>query len=214
MPVIGNKVAAATTAAATYTAQEQTRALTDKTKAEVGLTEAETKLKGAQYVQSLSSAGHLDALRDNVRQDMTAFEDRWKKIKEEVELIRAQQRQTDSQVDLNEQLFKKIRPAELQKLQEEAKKLTNESRLLGLKVPEALREAEFWQGPRAGTAMNTRHAGTWDKTMSNAIGDTAEQVDNAVRGATSAFRLRQQTQGQDIADDNARARRSFQQNFR
>ena len=132
--------------------------------------------------------------------------------------IRAIQRKTDSEVDLNVQLFQKVRPEEIAKLQAEAKKLNNEARLLGLKVPEALREAQFWTGPRAETAMNTRHAGTWDRTLTNAIGDTAEAADEAVRGATSAFQLRmkqrQATQSQDIADDNAKARRTFQQNFR
>lgn len=184
------------------------------TAAQVRNIDADTQLKGAQQVRELSSAGQLDASKDSIRQEMQSFDDRWQKVKEEVELTRARQRSTDADVDLKVQQFTQKVPAEIARMQAEATKLSNEARLLGLKVPEAIQEARFWTGDRAEHAMNTRHAGTWDKTLTNAIGDTAEMA----KSATSAFGLRmknmQNDQDRQIGENNRRGRQSFEANYR
>ena len=73
---IGNKALAATNAAAAAAQTSNTLATVEKTKAEAANLKKDTELKDSQIVQSVASAGHLDAMRDNIRQEMTGFVDR------------------------------------------------------------------------------------------------------------------------------------------
>lgn len=168
-------------------------------------TEADTELRRSQSIQALSSAGHLDATRDNIRQEMTAFNDRLTKLLAETttEQARARNVSQDTEVKIMKKHLaidelENMRPQQRALIVAQAQKYVQEARLLGLKVPEAIMEAAFWTGERASQAMNTRHSGTWDKTLTNAIGDTAEM---AKRGS-SAFQLR-------MSDDEARIRKQY-----
>lgn len=144
--------------AAQAAAVEQTKALTDQTRVQTELIRSQIP-EAAQRIQTgAASAGHLDALRDNIRQEMTSFNDRWNKIREEVELLKERSKSTAADVDLKRQQFHLVRPAEISKMQAEAFKLRKEAELLGLKVPEGVAEATFWKGPDSKSAIYFRHA--------------------------------------------------------
>lgn len=154
---------------------------------EVEKKDAEIDLMEKQGLREVASAGQLTATEENIRQEMTGFTTRLREI-----IARTSNLDTDTikkmtEAELNRYAFYHLKPAELQLMQEQAAKLVRESRLLDLKVPEAVREAAYWNGPRGEHGMNTRHAGTWDKAITNAVGDTAQAADWAARRATSAF---------------------------
>lgn len=161
-PVIGNKALAATTAAAAAAQTANIVSTTDKIKAETKNVEADTQLKGGQLVQTLSSAGQLDALKDNIRQEMQTFEDRWYKLKIEMgikdqehaiknaERIMANARSND---------WEKRTAAEVLALQSEARKLRNQADLLGLEMPESLSRSEYWKSSVGKARPYTEHGG-------------------------------------------------------
>lgn len=153
---------------------------------------ATVKQKEAETVQSLASAGHLDAVRDNIRQEMTAFPERVKKLIAETGAMDAQALRDASQTDLNEYAFKYLNPATLNRLRAEVTKLTNEGRLLGLKIPEATREFEFFSDPTTGRrAIGQRHAVGGSKLGGYLFNEAGDSLGNAAdyigEKATSAF---------------------------
>jgi hypothetical protein len=161
---------------------------------EVEKKDAEIDLMDKQGLREVASAGQLTATEENIRQEMTNFPARVRELLARTTNIDTDTLKKMTEAELNRYAFYHLKPAELQLLQEKAAKLQRESRLLDLKVPEAVREAAYWNGPRGEHGMNTRHAGTWDKAITNAVGDTAQAADWAARRATSAaqehFRLK------------------------
>lgn len=168
MAQIGNPAIAASNAAASAAQIEQTRAMTSKTVAEKDNVEADTALKGGQLRQTLSSAGHLDASASQIRQDMQTFDDRWQKLKYEVKAAGWGSKSAEFQAGiLNSQDFMEaykkdqLQPqlkAQLDKLLAEGDQIRANARLLGLKVPEAVREADFFSSPEGRSAMFFRNA--------------------------------------------------------
>lgn len=102
---------------------------------------ADTKLKEAQALETeqkrltgISTAGHLDAMKDNIRQEMTAFGRRFEKLGWEMTGEKFRAGILNSQ-DIIE-AFKKdnfLRP--------ELEALVNKAKLLGLEVPAAMNAA-------------------------------------------------------------------------
>jgi len=154
MPVIGNKAVAATSAAAA-TAQQQVAA------AQADNLRADTQLKGAQVTQTLASAGQLEAVRDNIRQEMQSFQLRMKRLGWETDsaessaFIRRSEQQWWS---TRQNFFGRLAEAEAEKLSAEARKLVEEARIVGLKVPEAVAEAAFWRSPDSRPALYYRYS--------------------------------------------------------
>lgn len=190
MATMGNPAAAGTSSAAQAMQAAATYATIDKTKAEADLIRSQIPEAEQRIKTGASTAQHLDTQVENIKQEMTAFTDRWQKIKEEVEQIKATQRKTDSQTDLNVQLHERIRPAELAKLRAEALKLTAETKALGLKVPEQLREAAFWTSDQGALGVHYRHAPGMNKFIPGTITKGAEELrdigDSVARGVNSA----------------------------
>lgn len=160
--VMGNKGLAAATAAQAA-AQTQSQIVTnEKTRAETANIHADTELKGGQLVQTLSSAGQLDALRDNIRQEMQAFEDRWQKLKWEV---RSSELESDikhaHQYEASSRMNTTVRrtDAEVKAMEAEATKLQTQAKLLGLEVPESISRASFWKSPAGAAKPYTEHGG-------------------------------------------------------
>lgn len=160
---VGNRVAAAVAGAQGALGLSQTQA-------QIRNIEADTDLKGAQKVKELSSAGHLKASEENIRQEMTAFADRWSGT-----MLANKLKQYE--VWANEGKLKSVdfdlqKLPEVRKAFEQAKKLKEEAKLLGLEVPEMVSRAAYW-GSAAGKAR-----------------PYTEHVGEGIRDATSAFRFR------------------------
>lgn len=153
-----NPVAAGITSAAQAAQASMISASVEKTKAETELIRSQIPEAAQRIATGASSAGHMDAMKDNIRQEMQNFQDRWNQIKEQIELTKEQSKSTAADVDLKQQQFHKVRPAEIAKLQAEAIKLSREAEILGLKIPEQIAEAAFWKGPDSKPAIYFRHA--------------------------------------------------------
>lgn len=153
--VMGNKGLAAVTAA-------QAAAQTQKTTAEVKNVEADTALKGGQLIQSLSSAAQLDAVKDNIRQDMQTFQDRWEKLNWE-----KRSAELDSDIKRSQQFEHSTRQntaidradAELKAMREFATKLEHQAKLLGMEIPEGVSRASYWKSDMGKARPYTEHGG-------------------------------------------------------
>ena len=189
MPVIGNKAAAATSAMSAYAQNAQMAAQTDKTKKESENVEADTKLKGAQMTQALASAGHLKATEESVRQEMTGFEERMRKITAEAGAASGAAWSSHQVGNWYQRMMRAGVPeAQVVEMHARALELNNQARLLGLKVPEAVADAKFWSSDAAPKAKAMEHGagGFWKAAtgMGLDIGSRGSVRDN------SAFRLR------------------------
>jgi len=186
MPIIGNVGAAAVQGAIGVAQRQSIENQSKLLEAQAANTEKDTELKAAQMIQQLASAGQLDAVRDNIRQDMMSFEDRWKNIRadfykivaetdkaaaqtmeawERSKLAHAQTGKVpheialiQSQIALQQGELHQKMPAEIQKLLALAAQAKQNAQLLGLKVPEGLQEAAFWASPAGRSAVSYKHA--------------------------------------------------------
>lgn len=142
MATVGNRALAGMNAAAAASQAAVAQA-------QVKNINADTQLKGGQLTQTLASAGQLDAVRDNIRQDMQTFEDRWELLRKQQYTEAQRGRQTFHEADKSMLGAAKERymaegggwKAELDAAKEEAQKLKEQARLLGLEVPRAINEA-------------------------------------------------------------------------
>lgn len=148
---IGNKALAATNASAAFMQSANLKAQTEKLEAETENVraqkrniEADTELKKTQVPlteqqtnTALSSAQHMDAMRDSIRQEMTSFETRLQKLGYETE-------------SANQEAFIKTfdrfkKSAEnnwvVKNMANEAYILQSQAKLLGLEIPKAVNEA-------------------------------------------------------------------------
>lgn len=144
MPTIGNVGAEGVASAAQGAQIVNATTTNDLIKAQTEKTQAEVAEVHAATTQKLASAGQLDAVRDNIRQEMTAFETRIKKMLAETTGIDWAGIKDKTQAELNRYAFYHLKPQEKELLAAQAAKYQNEARLLGLKVPEAVAEAAFW----------------------------------------------------------------------
>lgn len=158
MPVIGNKTQAAASAAQATAANQNIQADTDVKRATAANVNMDTQLKASQIGQTTASAGQLTATADQIRQQMQLFQDQWYKLKAEIEATRASAyHHTQSGY-----LAARQEQSELYRYREflphQAKKLALEAQALGLKIPEAVREAALWSGRYGERYMHMRHA--------------------------------------------------------
>lgn len=130
---VGPGINAAINAASTVAAMDKVHADTEVSRAAKALTEAQT-------TNALSSAGALDAKKDQTRQEMTSFGLRMEKLSNEAGGSWWQQQQERFKAgilnseDLNAARYYSAR----------ADQLVTEAKITGLKVPEAVAEAAFW----------------------------------------------------------------------
>lgn len=156
--------------------------------------EADTELKGAMKLKEISSAGQLDAVKDNIRQEMTAFDKRLALLVGETELTYARGYEATGTGELRHRqsnTWNDLTDAQKALYIAQAKKYTNEARLLGLKVPEHIAEAAFFESPEGKRAVELRHAPTPSKLGTrffleggDRLGEAASWIGNS---ATSAF---------------------------
>lgn len=112
---------------------------------------------------------------------MLSFMDRWNNIKEEYYRIKAQTYQSTAGGEQSHRAAERIQYEIRNILPEQARKLANEARLLGLKIPEAIAEAAFFSGPDAKSAIYFRHA---PKSLTSAaVGAAGAAVDDVREGA-------------------------------
>lgn len=145
--VMGNKGAAAVAGASSAMAAQNMSAQNDLLHAQTQKTIAEKALVEAQTGTSISSAGHLNASADQIRQNMKMFEDQWAKLKEEVRSAgySADVGKTSAYKASAEWNFVPERTkVDFEAAAAAARKLVTQARLLGLEVPEAVSQAAFW----------------------------------------------------------------------
>lgn len=198
-----------------YTAAtiDQSKAAAEKARAEAQLARAQASAVPQSITTSASSSQHLDAQSANIRQEMTAFTERFNKLKEEIELLRVNQRRGDSQTDLNVQQHQLVRPAEIEVMKQHAAKLALEARHLGLKIPESIAEAQFWKGPDSKSGIYFRHAPkNLVSAWSGATGAAWDDVRNATKGMTNPLQGIKQWQLDRMEESRKRARDPWQKN--
>ena len=142
---IGNKALAGINAAAAAAQTGLVRAQEEKTEAEADNVRADTDIKKAQApltiqqtATSASSAAHLDALKDQVQQEMQLFEKRWRKLEWET-------RSAEHEESVKSLQGMKARWEERdyakQNVANEAAHLAARAKLLQLEIPKAVNEA-------------------------------------------------------------------------
>lgn len=130
----GMQAAQASLTSANLSAQNSLlEAQTQKTLAEKALVQAQT---GAQT----SSAGHLDAQRDQIIQNMKLFDTQFEKLSHEAKYWanHAGRESIAHNVDLSSERSR------IESLAAEASKLKHQATLLGLDVPESVARAAYW----------------------------------------------------------------------
>jgi len=188
MPAMQNVTAAGLNSAAQSAQIRQSLQASDLTEASVEKTRAET-------IQSIGSAGHLDAMKDNIRQEMQSFEKRMEKLGHETFYWKYKRELPSYDLAEKERAVQRDWPGQEQMIQH-AKYLASQARLLGLKVPEAVAEAAWWGDPERG-AVGTqfRHgAPALDKLFTGSMTKGAEMLRDSGRtnSAARGFQLNQQ----------------------
>ncbi len=160
--VMGNKGMAAVTAAQAAAQTQNIAASTEKTHAETKNVEADTALKGGQLVQTLSSAGQSDAVRDNIRQDMQMFQTRWDTLNTELHIKDQEHAIKNAErimANARSNEWEKRAAAEVIQMQQEAQRLTEQAKLLGLEIPESVSRASYWGSDAGKVRPYTEHGG-------------------------------------------------------
>lgn len=170
MATIGNKQAAAMQSASQAAQVQNVTADTENKKAQADNIRADTELKKADVVKSTASAGHLEAQKDNIRQEMQSFAKRMEKLGYETFHARGAQELPYYQVKLNEIAFNKALKDQ-EKGFPEIDRLIAQAKLLGLEIPEALANAHFYESA-AGKAKPYTDYGTG--TIGKLIGSAAD----------------------------------------
>ncbi|WNK12817.1 MAG: DNA pilot protein [Microvirus sp.] len=158
--VLGNKATAAATTAASAAQTQQTLATTDLTHAQTANTAADTAKKQQEILTSASSAGHMDALKDSIRQEMTAFEKR-------MNLLHYQGASEKYRAGIlnSEDIFS------YRRFEAQAKELVSKAQIMGLKIPEAINEAAF-ESSKTGQA--SRYADFGTRQLGNIVGSASQ----------------------------------------
>ena len=120
----------------------------DRTQAETDRTKAETTRTAADTVRIAADTGRIDALKDQIRQEMTSFDKRMGHLQAQIRGTEATTWMHRSQTVRNQM----ITMPEIEKLRAEAARLKEMATLLHLDVPEAVNRAanqqlysNYWQ---------------------------------------------------------------------
>lgn len=142
-----SSAAAAMSSALTKAQLQKVEAETDNVKADTAVKLSQPDVQAAGIQHNVASAGHLDALRDSVRQNMSMFDEQLRKLVSERMSIEegTLNRRIDTQNRAFDLWFKqKAGPDELATISSRASKLASEAKLVGLDVPESVSKAAFW----------------------------------------------------------------------
>lgn len=187
-PHIGNKWAAGMQSAQAIASTLNTQADTDVRKTTADLNRAQEKKVMQDTITSASSAGHLDALKDSVRQEMQSFEKRMEKLGYETFKARGERELPYYEIKKRERELQRDYPSQQVQIQE-AKRLANMAELLGLEIPEGIANAAFWSSS-AGKAKPYTDYGIG--SIGKLVGSAAE----AKRAFSPARQIYQRSFGQ------------------
>jgi len=138
-----NKMAAATTAAAQAAQSMNLQSDSRLKDSQTSLNAVEARKKEQEILTSASSAGHIDAMKDNIRQEMESFKKRMEKLHYETEGEKYEAGRKSSEDRMAGFRQGTMQPIEYEKLKAEAQALKTKAELLGLEIPEALNKAAF-----------------------------------------------------------------------
>lgn len=116
-----------------------TVASTEKTKADTEVSRAEAEATRARTVKDIASAGNLDQLTAQTKQEMSAFEDRLAKLRQET-LTSASQQYRNVAEGVSTEM--KTQP-EVDRIRADAQRLVQTAKLLHLDIPRAVNDAAF-----------------------------------------------------------------------
>ena len=179
-----NTMAAGMQSAANAASIQESVTRADVNRAQIDVLSADAK-------QKLASAGHLDAQRDNIRQEMRSFEKRMEKLGFETKIagdsssIRNYEQQYASAMN---NFMMKLSEAERDYLVARARHMQRQAELLNLKIPEAVAEAAFWRDPeRAALGTQFRYAApSIDKLFTGSMTRGAEILRDSTQRSSSA----------------------------
>lgn len=116
----------------------------DNIEAQTKKTEQDTLVGVQEVITKAAQAGHLNALKDNIRQEMQSFERRMEKLGYETKTAEHATREALTRGELASwryNLAQRITEAEIKQMEATATKLTNFATLLGLEIPAAVNAA-------------------------------------------------------------------------
>jgi len=138
--VMGNKNAAAVSAASAAMAAQNMREQNSLLRAQTEKTVAEKALVEAQVGSTTASAGHLTAQADKIKQEMQA----WVDVNRERAFIARDGEWNAAAIKiLEKEILGSNKEALIKQATEQAAKLAAQAKLLGLQIPAALNEAAF-----------------------------------------------------------------------
>lgn len=145
-----NKNLAGITGAAQAAQTQNTQANTDVQESQALLNRVEARKREQEITTTIASAGHLDALKDQIRQEMQSFEKRMEKLGYETRRAKGEQELPYYEIAKGERERQRDYPHQ-QADQARAKELIARAELLGLEVPKALNDAAFERSPVGAT---------------------------------------------------------------
>lgn len=184
-PIIGNKNLAAVQGAASAASLQQSVAQTRNIESQTAVNQVEARLKEQDIQKSISSSGHLDAQRDNIRQEMQSFEKRMEKLGYETFKAKGERELPYYDIARAERERQRDYPLQQEHI-ERARELKNRAELLGLEVPKAINDAAFEQSSFGAARPYAEH-GT--ANLGRLVGSAA-QAKRAFSPASQTFRNR------------------------
>jgi len=150
MPVLANPSAAGSNAAMAAAQMQQVQAQTRNIDADTTNKLETSELIRSQVLGTQATANLHAATAGQIAQRMQAFGDEWQKLKYEVDVGKQSAYEASSRYNVTPDRTY----AELRKLQQEAELLAHEARIRGLKIPEALSEAAFFNSQAGGDSAS------------------------------------------------------------
>lgn len=144
-PVL-NRMAAGGASAAQFVEGAARLAGIEFTKAQTDVAKAEKFRVDETTRREASSAGHLKAMEEQIRQEMKTFEDRWERLRidKEIAALGLTKEQAIQKIANGQLELRGLKYPDLMVLLEQAKKLKSEAELARLQIPQGLAEAAFY----------------------------------------------------------------------
>lgn len=180
--VMGNKGAAAVSAASASMQMSNMARQNDLLAAQTAKTTAEKALVEAQVTATNASAGQASATTDQIRQKMEMFPDEWEKLRQDIGLTKSMSSEHAFNAKLRELEHSREGEAyrdRLLYLKSQALKMVHDAKIAGLNVPEAVAEAAFW-GSSVGKAYPYISRGA--ETVGSVTGSIGRGINSAVAG--------------------------------
>lgn len=129
---IQNTATAGIQAASQAAQSMNTNANTRVQESQATLNEVEARKREQEIYTTIASAGHLDAVKDQIRQEMKSFDERMRKLGFETDVAKQHAYEASARWNYTPD-----------NVANEAKALKHKAELLGLEVPEAVNKAAF-----------------------------------------------------------------------